>query len=395
MNKLITIIGICLLNITCSSNYVNACHDDPPDNLKDDLKVGTLDEAGIDPDPVLEAARRIGSGKYGEVHSMLIYREEMLVFERYFQGHDYQWEAPRHYGEWVNWDGQMLHHAHSVSKSITSLCVGIAVDKGFIRDIHQSIFEYLPDYQYLKTNENQNITIENLLTGTSGLLWAEWSAPLSSMENDQIAMWFHEQGPVDFVLGRPMIAEPGTHFIYSGGNIELLGVIVENASGMPFETFSEKYLFEPMGMDQAEWDLIYPTGEVEAAGGLRITPREMVKIGAMMLNNGVWNGKQIIPSDWIEKCKYPFPACRDIHIPGEDLFDMGYSYAWWTKQIDYKGQVIHWYSANGWGGQQIIVLPELNTVLVFTGANYTRKVKEYKIFERYLLPALVEGSTQT
>ena len=391
MKALITFFGICLLNITCSSNYLNACHDVPPEDLKDGLKVGTLNEAGIDPAPVLEAARRIESGKYGEVHSLLIYRENMLVFESYFQGHDYQWEAPRHYGEVVNWERHMLHHAHSVSKSITSLCVGIAIEKGFIRDIHQSIFEYLPEYQYLKTNENQNITIENLLTGTSGLLWAEWSAPLSSMENDQIAMWFHEKGPVDFVLGRPVIAAPGTHFTYSGGNIELLGVIVENASGMSFEEFSEKYLFVPMGMDQAEWDLIYPTGEVEAAGGLRITPREMAKIGALMLNDGVWNGEQIIPVRWIEKCKFPFPACMDINIPGEDLDHMGYSYAWWTKQINYKGKVINWFSANGWGGQQIIVLPELKTVLVFTGASYTKKVKEYKIFERYILPALIDG----
>ena len=391
MKALITFFGICLLNITCSSNYLNAYHDVPPEDLKDGLKVGTLNEAGIDPAPVLEAARRIESGKYGEVHSLLIYRENMLVFESYFQGHDYQWEAPRHYGEVVNWERHMLHHAHSVSKSITSLCVGIAIEKGFIRDIHQSIFEYLPEYQYLKTNENQNITIENLLTGTSGMLWAEWSAPLSSMENDQIAMWFHEKGPVDFVLGRPVIAAPGTHFTYSGGNIELLGVIVENASGMSFEEFSEKYLFVPMGMDQAEWDLIYPTGEVEAAGGLRITPREMAKIGALMLNDGVWNGEQIIPVRWIEKCKFPFPACMDINIPGEDLDHMGYSYAWWTKQINYKGKVINWFSANGWGGQQIIVLPELKTVLVFTGASYTKKVKEYKIFERYILPALIDG----
>ena len=391
MKALITFLGICLLIVTCSSNYLNANHDDPPQNLEDGLKVGTLDNAGVDPAPVLEAARRIASGKYGEVHSMLIYKENMLVFEAYFQGHDYQWEAPGHYGEWVDWDSHMLHYAHSVSKSITSLCVGIAIDKGFIKDIHQSIFEYLPDYQYLKTNENQNITIENLLTGTSGLLWAEWNAPLSSMENDQIAIWFHEKGPVDFVLGRPMIAEPGTHFIYSGGNIELLGVIVENASGMSFEEFSEKYLFEPMGMDQAEWNIIYPTGEVHAAAGLRMTPREMVKIGALMLNDGAWNGKQIIPVSWIEKCKFPFPACREINIPGEDLVQMGYSYTWWTKEIDYEGKVIHWFSANGWGGQKIVVLPELNTVLVFTGGSYTKKVKEYKIFERYILPALIDG----
>jgi CubicO group peptidase (beta-lactamase class C family) len=377
------------LNVTCSCDLVSDYPYYPPEALEDGLQVGTLEDVRIDTQLILKAAERIRKGKYREVHSLLIYKDNMLVFEEYFQGHDYQWDAPRHNGNLVTWDSHMPHHVHSVSKSITSLCVGIAIEKGFIQDVHQSIFYYLPEYQYLKTEENQGITIENLLTGTSGLQWAEWSAPLSSMKNDQIAIYFHEQGPADFVLQRPMITEPGTHFIYSGGNIDLLGMIIENASGMSFEEFSEEYLFEPMGLDQATWDLVYPTGEYSAASGLIMTPREMVKVGAMMLNDGVWKSKVIISKNWVEKCRYPFPACTHISIPGEDLVDMGYAYAWWTKQIETTGKEIHWYSANGWGGQQIIVLPELNTVVVFTGGTYTHKVKEYEIIEDFILPALV------
>lgn len=380
---------ITLLHMSCSDWFLNDYPYHQPQNLNDGLEAGTLEEVGIDSQLVFTASDKIKRGKFGEVHSMLIYKNNRLVFEEYYKGHDYQWDAPKHYADLVNWNATMPHSAHSVSKSVTSMCVGIAVDQGLIADVHESIFDYLPGYEYLKTEENKYVTIEHLLTGTSGLLWAEWSAPLSSMENDQIAIWFHEKGPVDFVLSRPMIAVPGTHFTYSGGNIEILGVIVENASGMPFEDFSRKYLFDPLGLDSAYWGIIYNTGEVQAAGGLIITPREMLKIGVTMLNNGFWDGQEILSENWVFKSSYPYAGTRGINIPGEDLKGMGYSYAWWTKEIPFNGRTIHWFSANGWGGQQIIVLPDLDAVIVFTGANYTKKVKQYAIFEKYLLPAMV------
>lgn len=388
MKSLLIPAVLTLLSLGCSDLFLDYLYQ-PPQKLNDSLETGTLDEVGIDSQLVINAASRIRDGKYGEVHSMLIYKDGLLVFESYFKGHEYQWDASKHFGDLVSWDVNTPHYAHSVSKSITSMCVGIAIAQGFIADVHQSIFDYLSDYQYLKTEENKHINIEHLLSGTSGLLWSEWNAPLSSMENDQIAVWFHEEGPLDFVLSRPMIAVPGTHFIYSGGNIELLGVIVENASGMPFEDFSAKYLFEPLGIDSAHWHTIYPTGEVHAAGGLRIRPREMVKLGATMLNKGIWDDREILPVDWVTSSMYPYGGNTGINIPGEDMKGMGYSYAWWTRQIEYKGREISWYSANGWGGQKIIVLPELNSVVVFTGANYTKKVRQYEIMERFILPAII------
>jgi CubicO group peptidase (beta-lactamase class C family) len=388
MKSLGILTAIVLLHLACSDRFLDDNPYRAPQDLNDGLEAGTLEEVGIDSQLVFKASARIRKGRYGEVHSMLIYKDNRLVFEEYYKGHDYQWDAPKHYGDLVNWNATMPHYAHSVSKSITSMCVGIAVDQGLIRDVHQSIFDYLPGYEYLQTEENKYITIEHLLTGTSGLLWAEWSAPLSSMDNDQIAIWFHDKGPVDFVLSRPMIAPPGTYFTYSGGNIEILGVILENASGMPFEDFSRKYLFDPLGLDSAYWGIIYNTGEVHAAAGLLVTPREMVKIGATMLNNGFWDGKEILSDNWVTKSAYPYAGNVGINVPGEDLKDMGYSYTWWTREIPYHGRTIHWFSANGWGGQKIIVLPELDAVVVFTGANYTSKVKQYAIFEDYLLPAL-------
>ncbi|MBE0649425.1 MAG: serine hydrolase [Bacteroidales bacterium] len=385
--------AVILLLVGCFSGNVDSEYQySQPRENGDGLRSGTLSEVGLDSELIVRGVQRINRDKYGEIHSLLIYKKGKLVLEEYFSGHDYQWDAPNHYGSMVKWNGDMPHSAHSVSKSITSLCVGIAVDKGFIKDVHQSIFDYLPEnYKYLCTKNKEYITIENLLTCTSGLQWAEWNAPLSSRENDQIGIWFHEKGPVDFVLQRPFVEEPGKQFNYSGGGIELLGVILEQASGMGLDEFSKKYLFEPLGIKNAEWNIIYPTGEFSAASGLKMTPRDMVKIGAMMMNGGTWKGNRIVSEDWVEKSKQPYAYNKNIKVPGEDLGRMGYAYTWWTKDLKIRGMNVNWYSANGWGGQKIIVLPEIETVIVFTGANYTSKVKQYDLLDDYILAAMKDS----
>jgi CubicO group peptidase (beta-lactamase class C family) len=355
----------------------------------DGLRTGTLAEAGFEKSIIARGIDRINRDKYGEIHSLLVYTKGKLVLEEYFDGHDYRWDAPGHYGKLVSWDGDMIHSAHSVSKSITSLCIGIAVDKGLIKDVQQSVFDYLPEKdQYLNAGDKKYINIEHLLTCSSGLQWAEWNAPLSSMENDQIAIWFHKKGPLDYYLSRPFVSIPGEQFNYSGGGIEVLGEVVKHASGMRLDSFSQKYLFEPMGIKTARWAIIYPTGEVHAAAGLKITPRDMVKIGAMMLNGGTWNGKRIVSEDWVAKSMAPYANNRHIKVPGEDLGRMGYSYTWWTKNVKVNSTEVTWFSANGWGGQKIVVLPEIETVIVCTGANYTSKVKENDLLMDYILAAM-------
>lgn len=351
--------------------------------------VGTLDEVDIDQALIETAVNKIHRGKFGEVHSMLIFKDNKLVFEEYFQGHNYQWDAPGHYGEWVAWDRSMPHCVHSVTKSITSICIGIAIDKGYIESVHQSIFDFLPEYQYLKIDGKEKITIEHLLTMTSGLEWEEWNAPLSSIENDQIGIWFSEKKPLEYILERPLIFEPGTKFNYSGGNMEILGEILKNASGMAIDEFSAKYLFKPLGISSFDWWLKFRTGEIIAASGLKLNPRDMVKIGVPFVNKGAWNGEAVLSPFWVERSGTTFPGNESIKIPGEDLGKVGYAYTWWTKNFSKSGKRINWFSANGWGGQKIIILPGLNTVIVFTGGNYTSRVREFKILKNYVLPAIV------
>jgi len=330
----------------------------------------------------------IHRGKFKEVHSMLIFKDDKLVFEEYFQGHKYQWDAPYHHGEWVSWNRGMIHDVKSVTKSITSTCIGIAIDNGFIESVHQSIFDYLPDHQHLNTDGKDKITIEHLLTMTSGLEWDEWGAPLSSADNDIIGLWFHCDDQISCILERPLVNEPGTSFTYSGGNMIVLGEIIRNATKMAIDDFSDKYLFAPLGIDSANWSLQYENGVIEAAGSLEMTSRDMAKIGATFLNNGIWNGKQIISEQWVKKSAAPYARNYGINIPGIASGKNAYSYSWWIKKYSKSGQKINLFNAGGWGGQEIIVLPELNTVVIFTGGNYLPKVKVFKILKKYIIPAI-------
>ena len=364
----------------------------PPENINDGLDVGTLDEVNIDFELIERAMSDINRGKYGEVHSMLVFKDDKLVLEEYFEGYKYQWDAPDHRGELVTWNRSMPHVLQSVTKSITSACVGIAIDKGFIESAHQSVFDYLPEHQHLNTDGKDGITIEHLLTMTSGLEWMEWNAPYSSRDNPIVEIWFQDaeqnKDPFTFVLEGSLIDEPGTSFRYYGGNQIVLGGIIENATQMDIDEFSGKYLFEPLGIDSFDWWLRYPSGVIEAAGGLRMTPRDMVKIGVTYLNNGVWNGTRVVSEEWVEKSATPFADNKGIDVPGTDKRDVGYSYSWWTKTFSNSGEEINMFYAAGWGGQNIFVFPDLNAVVVVTGGTYTSSTRTFTLLERYIIPAI-------
>ena len=389
MKKAILLISILsLLFASCQLEPPSIYTYRPPENLNDGLSIGTFEEVNIDSVLIEKAVDRIYGDRYKEVHSMLIFKEDKLVFEEYFTGHEYKWDAPKHLGELVTWDKTMLHDVKSVTKSITSTCIGIAIDKGFIESVRQSIFDYLPEYQHLNTDGKDKITIEHLLTMTSGLEWDEWGAPLSSTDNDIISLWFNCDDQVTCILERPLENEPGTSFTYSGGNMIVLGEIIKNAAKMNIDEFSRKYLFEPLGIDSSNWTVRYPNGVIEAAGSLEIIPRAMAKIGVTFLNNGVWQGEQIISEQWIEKSAVAFPGNNGINIPGEDSGRVGYSYSWWIKQYSNSGREINMFYAGGWGGQLIMVFPELNTVVVFTGGNYVTKRPDFEILEKFIIPAI-------
>jgi len=368
---------------------------EPPD-LGDGLQVGLPGDVGIAPDPLTKFVQDIRDGNYGEIHSLLVYKDGILVVEEYFPGHDYDWDGPNFHGPWVEWDETRRHNIHSVGKSITSACVGIAVEQGLIGSVQDPILKYLPDYQGLLKGGKERITIEHLLTMTSGLAWDEWGASFASADNDVIRLWLECQDPIACILEKPLLHEPGSTFTYSGGNMVLLGEILHNASGMDIEAYSWKVLFEPLGITEPPWrwineDVVY------AGGDQLLTPREMLEFGVLYLDGGVWEGQRILPADWVERSSYPYPGpdnqwwssfLKPIP-PGDSTWGRrGYGYTWWTRDLRTLREIVPTYFALGFGGQKIYILPDQETVVVFTAGNYTSGDPSLAILRDVLIPSM-------
>lgn len=395
MRKLILIATIVLLlTPACTPASSGANTYQHPVRTDDGLLVGILDDVNLDPAVIESAVAAIQNGKYGEVHSFLIYKDGRLVFEEYFPGHDYRWDGPNFHGDWVHWGKDAEHNIHSAGKSITSACVGIAVDRGYIESVDQSIFDYLPEYQHLNTGGKDQITIEHLLTMTSGLEWDEWGSSYADAENDVIALWVDCEDPLTCILEKPLVSQSGTDFNYSGGNMILLGEIIRNASGMDIEAFAGQYLFGPLGIDAPEWRWIEGSNVVYAGGDQKLTPREMLKFGVLYLNGGRWNEEQIISREWVEHSATPYPGPDNSWLnhflrpipPGDNTFGpRGYAYTWWTHEFSHAGKKIPAFWAFGWGGQRIVIFPEQNAVVVFTGGNYTSADMTGKILTEYVI----------
>ena len=388
-----------LLIASCGSDSYGPYTLQIPVSIDDGLDVGTLDEVQMDSARLSEAAARIAGSAYGEVHSLLILKDGKLVFEEYFPGHTYKWDGPDFHGAWVDWDESRVHNIHSVGKSITSASIGIAIDQGFIASVDQSIFEFLPDHQHLNSDGKDSITIEHLVTMTSGLAWDEWGTTYSDPENDVIRLWFSCEDQIACILEASLVDEPGTNFTYSGGNMILLGEIIKNATQMDVEEFSARYLFEPLGIDPPEW-VRFDSGIIYAGGDQNLTPRDMTKFGATFLNQGVWGGQQVIAESWVEKSATPYPGnswhnnfLRSVP-PGDDTRGRrGYSYTWWTHEFNHSGEEYPAYFALGFGGQKIYIYPNQNAVVVFTAGNYVSADTTTEILTEYVIPAF-ESSRQ-
>ncbi|MBN2413344.1 serine hydrolase [candidate division KSB1 bacterium] len=380
---------IFLLYTSCKHKPVHHYTYRPPENINDGFDTGTLSEVNINPALIENAVDSINRGNYKEVHSMLIFKDGKLVFEEYFKGHKHDYFGENHHGELVTWDRAMPHYIMSVTKSITSVCIGIAIDKGLIKNVHESIFDYLPDYRRFNTDGKDKITIEHLLSMTAGYAWNERALPYGNLKND-IMMLYQVEDPVTFILNKPQLDEPGKNFNYAGGSNILLGEILRNATKMNIIEFGGKYLFGPLGINTYDWPQ-YKNGVVDAAGGLKIRPRDMAKIGVTFLNKGVWNGKRIISEQWVEKSAESFPGNSFLNNWDDDWGMKGYSYSWWTHMFTFAGKKIEMFYAGGWGGQYIMVIPELNMVIVFTGANYTSFRPPFTILKKYIIPAYIQG----
>lgn len=389
MNRIIHILCLSVLALcfqgcrTCNPDYSY----DPPLDLGDGLVIGTLQEVNLDTAIMAKLWKKIKCGEFNEVHSMLIYKKNLLVFEAYFEGHEYQWDAPDYHGSFVQWNQDTAHPIMSCTKSFISACIGIAIEKGFIANAQQSIFDYLPNYQNFKKDGKEHITIEHLLTMTSGLAWDEWGAPHGTSANDIDRIYSDcSTDPIKCVLEKELQSTPGEEFTYNGGGTIVLGEILKTASGMDVAEFSKNYLFRKLGIDSTSW-YQFENGAFATDGSLNLRSRDMLKFGITYLNKGSWQGEKIVSEDWVIRSSKIYGNNKRINIPGEDSGRNGYGHSWWTSEFSHRGRQLKAFRAGGWGGQSIMVFPDLDMVIVFTGGNYATNSKLFKIVKKFVLPA--------
>jgi len=365
-----------------------------PMKLDDGWETASLDDVGIDEKLVSEAMDRIRDGTYPNVHSVLIVKDGRLVFEAYFDGYSFDYLGDQFRGEHTEFGINTLHNLASVTKSFTSALLGIAIEQGFIQDEKEQVFAFFPEYAHLKTERNSRITLEHLLTMTSGLEWNELEVWLGDPRHDLIQL-FIVSDPLEYILSKPVIAEPGTTWYYNGGGVNLLGEVIRKASGLRMDDFAEKALFSPLGITEYEWDHIKPD-IIHASGNLKLRPRDMAKFGYLFLNGGIWKGESIIPAEWIKtstEAHVTIPWDSMGEILGDEYVDLmktegdRYGYLWWLKTYDVNSQTVPSFYADGWGGQNIIVFPSLDMVAVFTGGNYVGYEPVDDIVTHYILPA--------
>ncbi len=310
----------------------------------DDWEVSTPAEQGLD--PTLLAELYYNAGKLETLYGLLVIKNGHLVAEGYFnQGAV----------------GQLSNRA-STTKSVTSALVGIALEQGHLSSVDQKMMDFFPEFADQITDpRKEQITIRDLLQMRAGYPNEERTAPyfdiLFFSDN-----WHHVPHLVDF----PLLSDPGTEYRYSNLVSHLLGAIVARTSGTDLKSYAQENLFAPIGAEVGDW---YADADGYNFGcmGIFLTARDMAKFGALYLNDGEWEGKQIVSADWVRESLQRYS--EKTHYSGwfsskkgRYFRDIGYGYQWWSARAgDHRFDY-----ASGHGGNLIVLLDDLDMIIVTT-----------------------------
>ncbi|HVO38481.1 MAG TPA: serine hydrolase [Spirochaetia bacterium] len=282
------------------------------------------------------------------LHSVLVIRHGSIVMEKYFG----------------SWDAAAAHSLFSCTKSFVSALAGIALDKGLIPGLDSPVLSFFAGQSFEEFDSRKRaMTVENLLTMSTGLGWREEDETYQKMYTDS-GDW------VKFILDLPMVSTPGRHFDYSSGSSHLISAIIQETSGVNGYDFARENLFGPLGIKDPSWERD-PAGIPVGGWGLSLTPRDMAKLGYLYLHDGAWDGKQVVPAYWVSTSTQP-------QIKASDTWEYGYQ--WW---VDPDGA---FFAAVGRYGQGIFVVPGLDLVVVFT-AHIDSTDTEAELLKKYIIPA--------
>ena len=297
--------------------------------------LGSLESAGISPGPVESLLSELRADPRRDIKALLIARHGRLASETYFNGAD----------------RDTLNDLRSAGKSVTSLLLGIAIERGFVRSTEDSIAPY---FTGPAVQGKQAIRIQDLLTMRSGLA-AEEDDPASPGREDLL-----DRAPdlVEFALALPVAAPPGTRFAYASANAFLVGALIENTAHLRLDRFASRELFSPLGIQHFSWELA-PQDRGVGQGNLSLTARDAAKLGQLVLNEGEFGGRRVVSAQWIRESVAP----RVPLGPSERYAD-AYGYFFWSKTYALQTGPIRVHFASGSGGNKIYVVPQLDLVVV-------------------------------
>jgi CubicO group peptidase (beta-lactamase class C family) len=313
----------------------------------------------------------LANGKYKLVDSFDVFRCGEEVFERKYS-HDYgqiygkeartkgplnaRLTGPYNYFD-PSWHpyyhGTDMHSMQSVSKTVTSVILGIAMTRGdFKAGLNTPVLSFF-DVTKVKNVDarKRRMTLKDVLTMTTGLDWKEEDVAYDDPRSDSSLMEATDDW-VQYVIDKPMATEPGTVFNYSSGATELLAYIFQKATGQDIDAYGEKFLFAPLGIKHF-WKRTY-MGVVDTEGGLYLTGPDLAKIGYLYLHEGIWDGKRIVSKEWVKESLTPYV---------DAVGGFKYGFKWWLYPINGN----YAWMARGFGGQRLMVFPEDDLIVVFTG----------------------------
>jgi CubicO group peptidase (beta-lactamase class C family) len=351
-----------------------------PQDVKDGWLTASADTVGMAPKRLQAMASAVQSGAFVKITSVALARHGRLVYEAYFDD--------------LGRDG--LRNTRSATKTVTSMLVGIAIDQGFLSGVETPVLAFFPDKQPLQNPDprKERIMVEDFLTMSSILECDDFNTFSRGQEE---RMYLLEDW-IQFTLDLPIRGFPtwypggstapadqpyGRAFSYCTAGVVTLGGVLERAMGMDVPSFANRYLFGPLGIARREWQLT-PSGGAMTGGGLALRSRDLLKLGQLYLNGGVWDGTHVISQRWVEASTRPQARVDD---------ETEYGYLWWLRAFpagDPGGRRYTAYFMSGNGGNKVLVFPELDLVVVVTSVNYGARGMHEQV-ERLLSEHILAG----
>lgn len=351
-----------------------------PDVDGDGWEVAHLNDVGMDEGQITTMIQRVYSDLFPGIDSIVIARNNRLVLYTQIR------QEIGDFDGWINNTDPRRHVLHSTSKSFTSALIGIAIDQGSIASTQVKFYDMFNYGAYLNWDPRKaDMTLEDALTMRLGIEWDEWTLPYSNPNNDLVFLNDNNTDWAKALLDLPLSSAPGTIFTYNTAATTAIGQALENATGIPMADFANQYLFYPMGITTAEWGMT-PTGLPIGGSGLFLLPRDMAKFGQLFIDDGVWQGQQLISPAWVADSVAP-----RVDISSWSTRSEAYGFQWWLDDFVHNGQTVDAWVTAGYGGQYIFCIPDLDLVVAFTGHNYENGANVanlYTMIEDFILPSI-------